>query len=100
MVGGHALSPAEQLGLLTWALARRAESGALPPEVPLRRLLGPIDADDDPQEDPAAGPARPLAVSLEEAVAGAGAASEACSVGQAVRCRWTRVGQHGLGPGG
>ena len=99
VVGGHALSPAEQLGLLTWALARRAEGGALPPEVPLRRLLGPIDADDDPQEEPAAGPARPQAVSLEEAVAGAGAASEACSVGQAVP-RWTRVGQHDLGPGG
>ena len=56
VVGGHALSPAEQLGLLTWALARRSEGGALPPEVPLRRLLGPIDADDDPQEEPAAGP--------------------------------------------
>jgi hypothetical protein len=99
VVGGHALSPAEQLGLLTWALARRAEGGALPPEVPLRRLLGPIDAEDDPQEDPAAGPARSLAVSLEEAVAGAGAASDTCSVGQAVP-RWTRVGQHDLGPGG
>ena len=59
VVGGHALSPAEQLGLLTWALARRSEGGALPPEVPLRRLLGPIDADDDPQEEPAPGPARP-----------------------------------------
>jgi hypothetical protein len=99
VVGGHALSPAEQLGLLTWALARRAEGGALPPEVPLRRPLGPIDADDDPQEGPAAGPARSLAVSLEEAVAGAGAASDTCSVGQAVP-RWTRVGQHDLGPGG
>ena len=51
VAGGHALSPAEQLGLLTWALARRSEGGALPPEVPLRRLLGPIDADDAPQED-------------------------------------------------
>ena len=33
-----------------------SEGGALPPEVPLRRLLGRIDADNDPQEGPAGGP--------------------------------------------
>jgi hypothetical protein len=40
---GHWLSPAEQYGVLAWALAQAALSDALPPAVPVRPLLGPLD---------------------------------------------------------
>ena len=40
-VGDRWLSPAEQLGVLLWSAAWRAEHAALPTEVPVRPLLGP-----------------------------------------------------------
>jgi hypothetical protein len=42
-VGGTWLSPAEQFGVVCWALAHAAVWGQVPRDVPVRRLLGPID---------------------------------------------------------
>jgi hypothetical protein len=43
LLGGQWLSPAEQYGVLAAALSHAAVWGGLPREVPVRRLLGPID---------------------------------------------------------
>jgi hypothetical protein len=102
---GAWLAPAEQLGLLVWALARRAGSGALPGWVPLRRLLGPLEAEGADAADGATvsvGEALAAAdgatVSVGEVLTAAGAVSEACSLRQAVP-RTARVGAVVLGPG-
>jgi peptidoglycan/xylan/chitin deacetylase (PgdA/CDA1 family) len=99
---GEWLSPAEQFGVLVWALARRAVGGDLPAEVPVRRLLGPLDPGvGAPGGGPnnGAGEGEPAgAPTAGEVVAAAGAASEACSTGGAVPLA-VRVGTANLGPG-
>ena len=47
--GGQWLSPAEQFGVLASALAHAAVWGQLPRDVPIRRLLGPLDPDVVPE---------------------------------------------------
>jgi peptidoglycan/xylan/chitin deacetylase (PgdA/CDA1 family) len=42
-IGGMWLSPAEQFGVVCWALAHAAVWGQVPRDVPVRRLLGPIE---------------------------------------------------------
>jgi hypothetical protein len=55
-IAGAWLSPAEQLGVLLWASAWKAEHGELPNHVPVRPLLGPDRraASADPGEIPTA----------------------------------------------
>jgi hypothetical protein len=89
MVGGHSLSPAEQLGLVLWALAHYHAAGRLPDEVPVRRLLGPLDPIDpvdpvDPVDRPGPTAGNALlsgaSVPAGEVVQAAAQASERCSL--------------------
>lgn len=43
VMGCKAFSPAEIFGMLTWVLMRFKEDGCLPTQVPLRRILGPVE---------------------------------------------------------
>jgi hypothetical protein len=97
-LAGQWLSPAEQFGVLVWALARRGPAGELPAEVPVRRLLGPIDPPGLAGSARGAPRALAGAVPVGDVVAGAAAASEACSAGQAVPST-VRVGAVAAGPG-
>jgi hypothetical protein len=92
---GAWLSPAEQYGVLVWTLARRSGGGELPTEVPVRRLLGPLDPGESRRDESGRPEGAPAA---GEVVAAAGAASAACSTGGAVPLA-VRVGTADLGPG-
>src|SRR5262249_45053969 len=78
-LAGQWLTPADQLGVLVWTLARHGATGALPAEVPVRRLLGPLDIPEGEGETPA-----PAAVTLADVLTAAREASETCSAGPAV----------------
>jgi peptidoglycan/xylan/chitin deacetylase (PgdA/CDA1 family) len=101
---GAWLSPAEQFGLIAWALDHAAKHDRLPEDVPVRRLLGPMDdavtavADAPETESAAEASGIRRSVTMAEALAGAAQASESCSVEGAVPFE-TSVGEISLGPG-
>ncbi|MBI3973215.1 MAG: hypothetical protein HY332_18215 [Chloroflexi bacterium] len=109
VVAGATLSPSEQFGVIAWALARRAVSGALPNEVPVRRLLGPVDAATGGQ-GPGAGErsgtvgrggapdSAKSVVAVDEVLGAAAKASETSSIEGAVPVQIT-LGRLALGPG-
>ncbi|HEX2184705.1 MAG TPA: hypothetical protein VHN78_04280, partial [Chloroflexota bacterium] len=90
------LSPAEQFGVLAWALARWSVTEALPAEVPVRRLLGPVELAARGAEE--AEPGSGGQVSAGDALCAAAVASERCSTEHAVPFR-VAVGTTALGPG-
>jgi hypothetical protein len=80
-IGGTWLSPAEQFGVVCWALAHAAVWGQVPRDVPVRRLLGPID--DEPSAVP--GKARvPRTVASRDVQTLAASAEARCAANGAV----------------
>jgi hypothetical protein len=83
MIAGQWLSPAEQYGVVAAAVAHSAVWRGLPREVPVRRLLGPIDHEAAPLAPAAAGGS----VSLQAGQRAAVEADEQCAATGAVPVR-------------
>jgi hypothetical protein len=94
MVGGYLASPAEQFGALAWVVNHLVARNHLPREVPVRWLLGPVDAD---RPIGAAGDRRARqagTITIQEGQELASAAYERCAQEGAVP-----ASVRGIGPG-
>jgi hypothetical protein len=94
IVGGYWLSPAEQFGALAWVVNHVVARNQLPREVPVRWLLGPVDAD---RLIGAAGETRAGqagTITIQEGQGLASAAYERCTQDEAVP-----ASVQGIGPG-
>ena len=92
-IAGQWLSPAEQYGVVAAALAHSAVWGSPPKEVPVRRLLGPIDYES--LQAAAAQDASPVALPVVQRAAVE--ADERCSRDGAVPARIALPGSGGPG---